>query len=222
MTPPTDTLHQLQHAAIIGIIRAQDPTLALDQARAMVQAGIRAIEITWTTPNASAILSQLTQECPNVCWGAGSLLSPDTVNEAIDAGAVFLASPATQETCLRAAQDRGILMTPGAATPTEILTAWELGAEAIKVFPAASLGGPNYLQSIRAPLPQIPLIATGGIDLNNAHAYLKAGCIAVGIGNPITPPLGQGDAAIAQWRQQIQDTLSSLTTSPGASSPCPV
>ena len=171
---------------IIAIVRLNDLSTAVDLSRALFAGGIRALEFTLSNPAAIKALAEVKAALPEfdrgeAVIGIGTVLKADQARAAIEAGAQFIVSPATNLATIEACQQLKIAVMPGALTPTEILAAWEAGASAVKVFPARSVG-PSYLKDVREPLPFLRLIPTGGIDQHNVKEYLKNGAFAVGVG----------------------------------------
>ena len=162
----------MQHRSI-AVIRAPEFELGLEMARSVARAGIKLIEITWNSDRPAHLIATLRQELTDCTIGAGTLITQAQFTEAISADAQFLFSPH---------------YVPGALTPTEIITAWQAGADSVKVFPVHSLGGPSYIRSLQAPLHSIPLIPTGGVTLEDAADFLKAGAIALGLSSELFLP----------------------------------
>jgi 2-dehydro-3-deoxyphosphogluconate aldolase/(4S)-4-hydroxy-2-oxoglutarate aldolase len=139
--------------------------------------------VTMTVPNAVQLIKDLTENYRDeVLIGAGTVLDPQTAIACIDAGAKFIVSPALNEDTIALCRSREVTVLPGALTPTEVVRAWRAGADAVKVFPAGSVGGASYLKSLKAPLPQIELVPTGGVSLKTAADFIKAGAMALGVG----------------------------------------
>jgi len=199
-------LSLLQTERAIAVIRTPDLALGRHLAKAVAAGGLRLIEITWNSDRPAQLISTLRQELPDCVIGAGTLLEPTQVREAIAAGAEFLFSPHTNPTLIRIAVDHQVPMVAGALTPTEIVTAWQAGSSGVKVFPIQTVGGARYLRNLRDPLAGIPLIPTGGVTLENAAEFLAAGAIAVGLSGQLFPP-----AAIAagDW-EQVTDRTKAL------------
>lgn len=173
---------------LVAVIRAERQEDALFAARAMAAAGVRGIEITFTVPNAAAsIRAAITALPPAVIVGAGTVLTEAQAFEALDAGARFLVSPICDAGLVRIGHDREAVVAIGGLTPTEIVAASRAGADYVKVFPGESLGGPTYVRHLRGPLPDIPLMVTGGVTRENAAAYLAAGAQSVGLGSDLMP-----------------------------------
>ncbi|GAA3873145.1 bifunctional 4-hydroxy-2-oxoglutarate aldolase/2-dehydro-3-deoxy-phosphogluconate aldolase [Streptomyces sedi] len=182
----------------------------------LVDAGVHALEITLTTPGAEAALTRWRALDRQVPVGAGTVRTPDDVRRAVRAGAQFLVTPTTSPAVLEAAGEAEVPVLCGALTPTEIETAWRLGAAAVKVFPADTAGAHDYVRAVRAPLPDIPLLPTGGVDAPAARGYAALGCHGVGVGSslvrdaPTTPAalasLGARAAALtAAWREGARE-----------------
>lgn len=175
----------LRASGIVGIVRTRDSTSALHAARAMLDAGLRAVEVTLTFPGALTVVEALAREAPDDrLIGAGTVLDAASARAAILSGARFLVSPNVTPEVIAAAGRYGCASVPGAATPTEVVTALEAGADLIKLFPGKALGI-STLRAIRTALPQAPLVPTGGIDANEAEAWFEAGAVAVGMGSAL-------------------------------------
>ena len=180
-------LQRLERTRAIAVIRTDDSALSEQLACAVAAGGIEHIEITWNSDRPAATIANLRQRLPNCHIGAGTLLTATDVETAIAAGAQFLFSPHVAAGLIDQAVAAEVPIVPGALTPTEIVTAWQAGATAVKVFPALSLGGATYIKSLRAPLGEIPLIPTGGINLENAPGLLAAGAVAIGLSSQLFP-----------------------------------
>jgi 2-dehydro-3-deoxyphosphogluconate aldolase/(4S)-4-hydroxy-2-oxoglutarate aldolase len=178
----TEVLKKMRTTGLLPVLRAPSADLGYALAEAIVAGGVDVLEITMTVPGATALIERVRNAMPHVLVGAGSVLDAETARACFDVGAEFIVSPATNmetiEFCRRS--EKAVL--PGALTPTEIVTAWRAGADVIKVFPASAVGGAKYLRSIKAPLPQIELIPTGGVSLETAMDFLEAGAFALGVG----------------------------------------
>ena len=176
-----EVISQITKGGVIPVIRASSKEEALAVIEAIVAGGITTLEVTMTVPGAVELIAQLADR-DELLIGAGSVLDPETARECIDAGARFVVSPATNfDTVLYCNEVETVVM-PGALTPTEIANAWDAGADFVKVFPADSMGGAKYLRSLKAPLPQIKLIPTGGVNQQTAADFVKAGAEAIGVG----------------------------------------
>ena len=174
----TTTLQTLLDARIVSVIRASSTEQALRATQAITAGGISCIEIAMTTPNALKVIEDIAAKSDNVLVGAGTVLDAATARQAILAGVKFLVTPTVELDVIETARRYGVVVIPGAMTPTEILTAWEAGADMVKVFPASVLG-PSYLKAVHGPLPQIPLVPTGGITADNAGKFIHAGAAMV-------------------------------------------
>lgn len=198
-----------QHRAI-AVIRASQLSLGRQMALAVAAGGMPLIEITWNSDRASELISKLRLELPHCTIGTGTLLNREQLRQAIDAGAQFLFTPHTDIGLIQAAVDAGVPIVPGALSPTEIVTAWSAGASCVKVFPIEAVGGANYIKSLQGPLGQIPLIPTGGVTMQNAEQFIRAGAIAVGLSGDLFPKAlieaGNWDA-IAQRAKTLQEQL---------------
>ncbi|MGD8241114.1 MAG: bifunctional 4-hydroxy-2-oxoglutarate aldolase/2-dehydro-3-deoxy-phosphogluconate aldolase [Armatimonadota bacterium] len=180
-----DTLTTILESGVIAIIRSDAPAGLARAGRALSRGGIRAIEVTMTTPGALDAVSELSEQSGDeFIVGAGSVLDSETARAAILAGAEFLVMPALDADAIRTAKRYGKVVVPGALTPTEVITAWEKGADMVKVFPA-SLGGPRYIKALKGPLPQVRLVPVGGVSPDNAGDYIRAGACAVALGSSL-------------------------------------
>ncbi|NJK45418.1 MAG: bifunctional 4-hydroxy-2-oxoglutarate aldolase/2-dehydro-3-deoxy-phosphogluconate aldolase [Pleurocapsa sp. SU_196_0] len=181
-------LEGLQAARIVGILRAADDEAAVHAAIASVQGGLQALEIAFTTPNAAQVIAALRQRFPDsVLLGAGTVMNPKDAQAALEAGAEFLVSPHFSKSVLEVALETGIPYLPGVLTPTEVVSALELGVHAVKLFPIGSSGGVSYLQDLLGPLPSLRAFVTGGINPPDAPGYLRQGALAVGLGSKLFP-----------------------------------
>jgi len=171
---------------IVPIVRAESPSSAIRAVEAVINGGIRAAEITMTTPGALQALEKLAGELgERIVLGAGTVLDPETARACILAGAQFIVTPTLRPATIEVARRYSRVIIPGALTPTEVLTAWEAGADMVKVFPCDNVGGPKYIKALKAPLPQVEMIPTGGVNLETAGAFLKAGACAVAVGSEL-------------------------------------
>jgi 2-dehydro-3-deoxyphosphogluconate aldolase/(4S)-4-hydroxy-2-oxoglutarate aldolase len=169
----------------MAILRSADASALPAVARALAAGGVTCLEVTLTTEGALDALARIRGELgPEVAVGAGTVITPGDAKDALAAGADFLVAPVVDTDVVRGAANDGIPCYPGAWTPTEVRSAWQAGAAAVKLFPACT-GGPEHLRQLRAPLPGIPLVAVGGVGVDLARAYLDAGACAVGIGSPL-------------------------------------
>lgn len=169
---------------IVAIIRAQSSTSLLKVVQALKEGGIECIEVTMTTPGALKTLEEVRNKMEGVLFGAGTVLDPETARLCILSGAQFLVTPSLNFATIEMAHRYDVPIIPGAMTPSEILSAWEKGAEVVKVFPASSLG-PQYIKELKGPFPHIKLCPTGGINLDNLRSFLQAGATCVGVGGSL-------------------------------------
>jgi 2-dehydro-3-deoxyphosphogluconate aldolase/(4S)-4-hydroxy-2-oxoglutarate aldolase len=177
------TLRRIREIGVISVLRARKQEDGIAIAHAIREGGVPILEITMTVPGAIEVIRQLVATLGNqVIIGAGTVLDPETARTCILAGAEFIVSPALKLATIEICHRYAVPIFPGALTPTEVLTAWEAGADAVKVFPCGSMGGAKYLKSLKAPLPQIELIPTGGVSLQTAAEFLAAGAFALGVG----------------------------------------
>jgi 2-dehydro-3-deoxyphosphogluconate aldolase/(4S)-4-hydroxy-2-oxoglutarate aldolase len=176
---------QLRDSGVVAILRADRPDHLPAAARALAEAGITCLELTLTTPGALEALAGVRADLPaSVTVGIGSVIDETQAAACLDAGAEFLVSPGVCADVARYAVGRGIACYPGGWTPTEVLAAWRLGVPAVKLFPAGA-GGPRHLKDLRGPLPDIPLVPTGGVALDQIADYIASGALAVGLGGPL-------------------------------------
>jgi len=181
-------LRQVLDSGIVAVVRSPDSQQLVETVRALVDGGVNVVEITMTVPDALDVVRQVHKALGDrILLGAGTILDPETARAALLAGAEFLVAPTLNLDVIRLCQRYDKLVMPGAFTPTEILTAWEAGADIVKVFPA-DVVGPAFLKAVRAPLPQVKLMPTGGVDLNTAADFLKAGACCLGIGGQLVEP----------------------------------
>ncbi len=194
MSQPTN-LDRLTEVGVVAVIRAPSTQAALRGAEALVRGGITGLEITYSTPDAPAVIAALDEEFGDAIYlGAGTVTRPDQAREAADAGARFLVSPGTMAQVVEAMLATGRVVLPGALTPSEVMQCVTLGAHVVKIFPA-SIGGPGLLRALKGPFPQIPMMPTGGVSADNLADWFVAGAIAVGAGSELvsTPELAAAD-----------------------------
>ncbi len=178
-------VQRIVDTGIVAVVRAPSGQLLADVADALRRGGVQAIEITFTVPAAHRVLEQVADRLGGqITLGAGTVLDPETARVAFLAGAEFVVSPTLNLRVIEMANRYGKAVMPGAFTPTEILTAWEAGADIVKVFPA-DVRGPAYLKAIHGPLPQVRLLPTGGVNLDTAADFLRAGACALGVGGAL-------------------------------------
>ncbi|MHA2041551.1 MAG: bifunctional 4-hydroxy-2-oxoglutarate aldolase/2-dehydro-3-deoxy-phosphogluconate aldolase [Candidatus Thorarchaeota archaeon] len=179
-----DLIHK---TGLIPIIRVDSSDTAMKVAQAFLKGGVRIIEVTFSVPGATDVVRQLTDELGDkVLIGTGTVLNAKMVDDAVAAGSEFIVSPGYSKELIDATIKHSKPCIPGALTPTEILNAYNLGSDAVKVFPCGNMGGAKYIKAVRAPLPHIPLVPTGGVNLETAGPLLEAGAFALGVGSAIT------------------------------------
>src|ERR671924_2305508 len=181
-------LKQVLDVGIVAVVRSPDGGQLVEVCRALADGGVTVVEITMTVPDALDVVRAVRRALGDrVLLGAGTILDPETARAALLAGAEYLVAPTVNLDVIRLCGRYGKLVMPGAFTPTEILAAWEAGADVVKVFPA-EVGGPAYLKAIRGPLPQIRLMPTGGVNLETAADFLRAGACCLGVGGQLVEP----------------------------------
>ncbi len=201
MTRPQQ-LQRVLDAGIVAVVRAPDPAGLVEVIRALAAGGVTVAEITLTVPNALDVIGQAkTALGDSLLLGAGTVLDAETCRAALLAGAEFIVSPTLNHDVIRVCRRYDKLVMPGAFTPTEILAAWEGGADIVKVFPAEVVG-PAFFKAMRGPLPQIRLMPTGGVDLNTAAEFLQAGACCLGIGSQLVDPKLVAARAFDQLRDR--------------------
>ena len=168
-------------------VRVAAADLALFAAETVYAAGIPVVEITMTVPGGVDVISQLSHKHPDIIVGAGTVLDVETAQRCVDAGARFLTSPGFVPAVVEFAVQKGIVVLPGALTPTEVITAWKAGSDFVKIFPCDAVGSHHYIHTLKVPLPQIPLIASGGVTQHTAFDFISAGASALGIGTQLIP-----------------------------------
>jgi 2-dehydro-3-deoxyphosphogluconate aldolase/(4S)-4-hydroxy-2-oxoglutarate aldolase len=183
-----EVLKSLREIGLVPVLRAESEEQALALASAIADGGVTVLEVTMTVPGAIRLMGRLAKERPDILIGAGTVLDAETARMCILEGAEFVVSPALKLSTIDMCHRYGVAVLPGALTPTEIVTAWEAGADVVKVFPASALGGAKYLKSVKAPLPQVELIPTGGVSLATAAEFLEAGAFALGVGADLVNP----------------------------------
>ncbi|WP_169976878.1 bifunctional 4-hydroxy-2-oxoglutarate aldolase/2-dehydro-3-deoxy-phosphogluconate aldolase [Tautonia rosea] len=182
------TLKRVLDCGIVAVVRSESGEQLADVVRALADGGVTAAEITFTVPDATEVIRVVRKALGDrIVLGAGTVLDPETARAALLAGAEFLVSPTVNTEVIRLCRRYDKAIMPGAFTPTEVLTAWEAGADIVKVFPA-DVGGPGYLKALRGPLPQVRVMPTGGVDLTTAESFLKAGACCLGVGSSMVEP----------------------------------
>ncbi len=177
---------RITEIGIVPVVRASSPRDARIAADAVCEGGIPIVEITMTVPGAIDVIRELTKNAASeVLVGAGTVLNAEAARRCLDAGAQFLVSPGLNLQTVELAVREGKLMMAGALTPTEIITAWEAGSDFVKVFPCGQVGGAKYIKALKGPLPQVPLVPTGGVNLDTAAEFIQAGAAALGVGGEL-------------------------------------
>jgi len=197
MPSRSETVRAIEEAAIVGIIRMRDPEGLPQVVDALAAGGVQALEITMTVPGAIDLIRRVSGSLPKGFFlGAGTVLDGATVDQVVGAGARFIVSPILRMDVIEAAHRHDVPVLPGCFTPTEIFTAWEAGADIVKLFPSTS--GPSFVRDMRGPLPHIKLMPTGGVSVENAGDWIRAGSVAVGVGSALLDP-----AAIASKNYSV-------------------
>jgi 2-dehydro-3-deoxyphosphogluconate aldolase / (4S)-4-hydroxy-2-oxoglutarate aldolase len=182
------TLRRIVEGGIVAVVRFEASAPLVNVVKSLAAGGVTAAEVTFTVPDAIDVIRDARREVGDrLVLGAGTVLDPETARAAILAGAEFIVAPTVNLDVIRLCRRYDKAVMPGAFTPTEVLTAWEAGADVVKIFPA-DVGGPPYLKALHGPLPQVRLMPTGGVDLATAEAFLKAGASCLGIGSALVDP----------------------------------
>jgi 2-dehydro-3-deoxyphosphogluconate aldolase/(4S)-4-hydroxy-2-oxoglutarate aldolase len=182
------SMQRILDCGIVAVVRSETSAPLVKVAKALADGGVTAIEVTFTVPGALDVIRQVRQEVgDSIVLGAGTVLDPETARAAILAGAEYIVAPTINIEVIRLCRRYDKAVIPGALTPTEVLSAWEAGADVVKIFPA-DVGGPAYLKALHGPLPQIRLMPTGGVDLTTAESFLKAGACCLGVGGALVEP----------------------------------
>src|SRR3954466_15160316 len=197
-------LRRVLDCGIVAVIRSPDSQQLVEVARALADGGVTVVEITMSVPNALEVLRQVRQALGDrLLLGAGTVLDAETARAVLLAGAEYIVAPTLNLDVIRLCQRYDKLVMPGAFTPTEILTAWEAGADIVKVFPAEVVG-PAFFKAIKGPLPQIRVMPTGGVDLTTAATFLKAGACCLGIGSQLVEPAAVASRNFSRIRELAQ------------------
>lgn len=201
-----DLRAELAGRRLMAIVRGRDPEASYRSVMILAEEGVRIMEVSLSSAEGISVIRRCARSLgPDVLLGAGTVLTESDVAESVDAGATFLVSPALGEGMEEGAR-RGLPILPGALTPTEILSAWQLGPAAVKVFPA-SVFGPGYVSALREPLPHVPMVPVGGVGLDDIGRYLSAGAVAVGVGSPLlgdAPHGGDPEALRGRIRRVLE------------------
>jgi len=206
-------LDKILASKIVAVIRAESGEQLVDVAEALFAGGVEVMEVTFTVPKAVHVLEQVADRLGDkIVLGAGTVLDTETARAAMLAGAEFIVSPGVNVDVIKMCRRYNKLVLPGALTPTEVITAWEAGADIVKIFPS-DLTGPGYLKALHGPLPQVRLMPTGGVNLDTATDYLKAGACALGVGGSLveSKTVAAGDFArieqLAKQYRQLADAF---------------
>ena len=181
----SEVLKSLRETGLVPVLRAESVDKALALAEAIAAGGVNVLEVTMTVPGAIQVMRKLAEQRPDILVGAGTVLDAETARMCILEGAQFVVSPALNLQTIEMCHRYSIAVLPGALTPTEVVTAWQAGADVVKVFPASALGGAKYLTALKGPLPHIDLIPTGGVSLATAADFFAAGAFALGVGSDL-------------------------------------
>jgi 2-dehydro-3-deoxyphosphogluconate aldolase/(4S)-4-hydroxy-2-oxoglutarate aldolase len=176
---------RILEVGLIPVVRASSAAEGKFAAEAVSRGGLPIVEITMTVPGAMEVIAELVHDLPDVLVGAGTVLDVKMVRRCLDAGAAFLVSPGLDLATVKLARKEKVLMMAGALTPTEVMSAWKAGADFIKIFPCAQVGGPAYIKALKGPFPQVPIVPTGGVSLDTAADFLAAGAAALGVGGEL-------------------------------------
>jgi 2-dehydro-3-deoxyphosphogluconate aldolase/(4S)-4-hydroxy-2-oxoglutarate aldolase len=182
-----EVCNRIEQTGIMPSVRVGSAEAALFAAETVYEAGIHVVEITMTTPRAVEVIAQLAQNYPDLIIGAGTVLDAETAQRCVDAGASFLTSPGLVPKVLEFALKSDVVAMPGALTPSEVIAAWQSGADFVKIFPCSMMGGDQYIRALKIPLPQIRLIASGGVNQLTATNFIYAGASSLGIGSELMP-----------------------------------
>ena len=200
-----EVIKQIKDTGVIPVVRAASADEAMRAIDAIREGGISILEITMTVPGAVALIEQVSKRYGDVATvGAGTVLDPETATACISAGARFVVSPALNLETIACCQRHDVAVMPGALTPTEVVLAWNAGADFVKVFPAGAVGGPSYLKALKAPLPQIELVPTGGVTLKTAADFIKAGAAALGVGSDLVDIKAQAATITERAKQFVE------------------
>jgi 2-dehydro-3-deoxyphosphogluconate aldolase / (4S)-4-hydroxy-2-oxoglutarate aldolase len=184
-----EVLAKIREVGLVPVIRAESPEAAGRAIDAIRAGGVPILEITMTVPGAVGLIADMARKYgDDAVVGAGTVLDPETARACILAGARFVVSPSLNLETIACCRRYGVAVLPGALTPTEVVAAWQAGADMVKVFPAGALGGASYIKALKAPLPQIDLVPTGGVSLKTAADFIKAGATALGVGADLVDP----------------------------------
>lgn len=209
----TEILEKIKELGLLAVIRGPSPDLTVQMVEALVNGGVKGIEITYSTPNAEEVVRTLSKKFgESILLGMGTLTKPEQAETASAAGANFLVSPICEPTLVTAMIKSGLLTMAGALTPTEVYQAYCLGTDVVKIFPG-SLGGPSYVKALKGPFPYIPMMPTGGVSAANAADWFAAGVVAVGAGSELCPPQLAKEGKFAEISQRAADFVKVVQSS---------
>jgi len=208
----------VERAGVVAVIRIKDPSRLRAVVDALAEGGLTALEVTMTVPGAVQLIADLAPTMPGgFLLGAGTVTDAATVKRVVDAGARFVVCPVFRRTLIEACHARDVAVMPGCLSPTEILDAWEAGADIVKVFPATAMG-PGYIKDVRGPLPQVKLMPTGGVTLDNAGEWIRAGAVAVGVGTALTDANAIAAGDYAQLRANAEKIVANVRAAQASAS----
>jgi len=201
----TQVIEKIRETGVIPIIRTDSAEKAQFVIEALIKGGIDVLEVTMTIPGAVRLIERLTGEYKNTALiGAGTILNKDAARKCVEAGAKFIVSPILDAETVAFCNQNKIAVMPGALTPTEIYSAWQAGADMVKIFPVSAIGGVSYLKAVKAVFPQFEFVPTGGINLENAVDYIQAGAFAVGMGGELTK---EKESVITQHARNLRNKI---------------
>ncbi len=217
----SEVIQRIRDIGVIPVVRAASAAEAIQVVEAIEAGGLSILEITMTVPGAVSVIEQLVKRFgDDAIVGAGTVLDPEVAKACISAGAKFIVSPALNLDTIKSCRDQDALVMPGALTPTEVVTAWNAGADLVKVFPCGAVGGASYIRSLKAPLPQIELVPTGGVSLKTAASFIEAGAAAIGVGADLVDVkairAGEAEKITEAARAYVQAVRSARASVPSA------
>jgi len=216
MDKKSENLELMLEGGVVPVIRAQSADQAMKIVDAIREGGIKTIEITMTVPNAIGVMEEVARKFgKEVLLGAGTVLDGETARASILAGAEFVVGPSLNEEVIKICKRYTKIAIPGTMTPTEVVHAWEMGADIVKIFPAGELGGPKYIKALKGPLPHILLLPTGGVDLENAGEFIKAGSCAIAVGTALVDKKAVADGKFEVLTQKARQFLEEVKKARG-------
>jgi 2-dehydro-3-deoxyphosphogluconate aldolase/(4S)-4-hydroxy-2-oxoglutarate aldolase len=213
MMNKTEVLEKVKDLGLLAVIRGPSVELTVRMVEALVEGGVKGIEITYSTPNAEEVVRTLAEKFGSrILLGMGTLTKPEQALSAKAAGANFLVSPVCEEELVKAMVASGLLTMAGALTPTEVFKAYSMGVDVIKIFPG-SLGGPGYIKALKGPFPYIPMMPTGGVNASNVADWFAAGVVAVGAGSELCPPQLAKEGKFSEITQRAAEFVRTIQSS---------